>query len=321
MVASRYSLSNGPTTGCVSTKSSFVQYHPTATSPPDEEEISVCKTRAAASRRRHCAQAQVISCLSVHDPDGPDAEDCGDPADVTDAAEPQSRSGVNSGAVAPVSTTGAEDEVAEAEARAEAARARVAQLRREVGDADDDAAQSSRKRRWMSWRPKRPQWLHRPGRKAIAVGIGIVLTFASLGATGYMLWQHRAALHKRQLTAEFTEAARQGITTLMTIDPDHARDSVQRMIDASTGDQKNMLSALSVLIVKKAEDTKVGSKVNVEAVAVESVSDDSGVVLVAARTDAIGPDNAKPPPALFRASVTMDRDGGQLKISKVEFLK
>lgn len=264
----------------------------------------------------------MISCFSVHDPDGPDADDCGDSTDIAYATEPRSRSGIDSGDVAPALAAYAEDEVAEAEARAEAARARVARLRREAGDVDDAAngTKPSRKRRWLSWRPKRPRWLHHPGRKTVAVGIGIVLTFASLGATGYMLWQHRIALHKRQLTAEFTAAARQGITALMTIDPDHAKDSVQRMIDASTGDQKNMLSALSVLIVKKAEDTKVGSKVNVEAVAVESVSDDSGAVLVAARTDATGPDDVKPPPALFRASVNMERDGGQLKISKVEFL-
>jgi Mce-associated membrane protein len=135
-----------------------------------------------------------------------------------------------------------------------------------------------------------------------------------------MLWQHHIAVHKRQLAAEFSTAARQGITALMSIDPDHAKESVQRMIDASTGDQKNQLSVLSILIVNKAEETKVGSRVTVEATAVDSMSDNSGVVLVAAKTDATGPDNAKPPPALFRLSVKMDRDGGQLKMSKVEFL-
>ena len=135
-----------------------------------------------------------------------------------------------------------------------------------------------------------------------------------------MLWQHHIAVHNRQLAAEFTSAARQGITTLMSIDPDHAKEDVQRMIDASTGDQNSQLSVMSTLMVKKAEDSKVGSKVTVEAVAVESLSDNSGVVLVTAKTDATGPDNAKPPPALFRLSVNMDRDGGQLKMSKVDFL-
>ena len=42
---------------------------------------------------------------------------------------------------------------------------------------------------------------------------------------------------------------------------------------------------------------------------------------MAAKTDTTGPDNAKPPPALFRLSVNIDRDGGQLKMSKVDFLE
>ena len=77
------------------------------------------------------------------------------------------------------------------------------------------------------------------------------------------------------------------------------------MLDATTGDLNSQLSVLSALIVAKAEDSKVGSKVSVEGVAVESLSDNSGVVLVAAKTDTTGPDNAKPPPALFRLSVTI----------------
>jgi Mce-associated membrane protein len=261
----------------------------------------------------------------VHDPDGPGADHGDDPADVTDPDEPQSRSGVDCGA-------DEEDEVAKAEARAEAARAHLVRLRQaaETGDADDGAvsqsieqraAKSARKRLRLPRRPSRPRWLRRPARKTIAVLVGVVLASAALGASGYMVWQHRVAVHKRQLAVEFTAAARQGVTALMSIDPEHAKEDVQRMIDASTGDQKSELSVLSSLIVKKAEDTKVGIKVTVEAVAVESLGDNSGIVLVAAKTDATGPDSAKPPPALFRLSVKMDRDGGRLKMSKVDFLQ
>ena len=273
----------------------------------------------------------MISCFSVHDPEGPDADHCDGPADVADRDESQSRSGVDSRAVAPVSGVDAEDEVAEAEARAEAARARLVRLRRaaETGAADDDAASqdveqrsatSTRARLRLPRRPGRPRWLRHQGRRTIAACLCTVLASASLGASGYMLWQHHTAVHNRQLAAEFTAAARQGVTALMSIDPDHAKEDVQRMIDASTGDQKNQLSVMSTLIVKKAEDSKVGSNVTVEAVAVESLSDNSGVVLVAAKTAPTGSDNAKPPPALFRLSVNMDRDGGQLKMSKVDFL-
>lgn len=263
----------------------------------------------------------------MHDPKGPNADACGDPRDVSDPDEPQSSS-VASGDVAAASEAGAEDEVAKAEARAEAARERLSKLRAaETGGADDDAqdveqrpAKWTRKRLRLR-RPGRPRWLRRPGRKTIAVGVGTVLASASLAATGYMLWQHHIAVHNRQLAAEFSAAARQGITAFMSIDPDHAKEDVQRSIDASTGDQKNQLSVLSTLIVNKAEETKVGAKVTIEAVAVQSLSDNSGVVLVAAKTTPTGPDNAKPPPALFRLSVNMDRDGGQLKMSKIEFLR
>lgn len=265
----------------------------------------------------------MISCFSVHDPEGPDAEDSGGPRDVTDPDEPQS----SAGDAAAVSQVDAEDEVAKAEARAEAARARLSRLREAAGtgSADDDGREDEqRPAKWTRLRLRgrtRPRWLRRPGRKTTAISAGIVLVSASLGATGYMLWQHRIAVHNRQLATEFSAAARQGITAFMTIDPAHAKEDVQRAIDASTGDQKNQLAVLSTLIVKKAEETKVGNKVTIEAVAVQSLSDNSGVVLVAARTDPFGPDNAKPPPALFRLSVNMDRDDGQLKMSKVDFLQ
>lgn len=267
----------------------------------------------------------MISCFSVHDPEGQNADQCDDSAEAIDPARPA----VDPDAAEPVSEVDPEDEVAKAEARAEAALARLLRLRvaAESGDADDDArgveqrlAKWTRKRLRLR-RRGRPRWLRRPGRKTVVVGVGIALASTSLGASGYMLWQHHIAVHNRQLAAEFSAAARQGITALMSIDPAHAKEDVQRTIDASTGDQKNQLSVLSTLMVNKAEETKVGTKVTVEAVAVESLSDNSGVVLVAAKTDPIGPDNAKPPPALFRLSVNMDRDGGQLKMSKVDFLR
>lgn len=257
---------------------------------------------------RPCTESEVISCLSVHDPDGPDADDCGNPADVTNPDEPQSRSGVDSAVPAPASETATEVEVAEAEARAEAAKTRLARLRQAAEADAPDAKQ------------RRAKSLRRPARKAIAVGVGVVIACAAAGASGYMLWQHRTVTHDRQLAAEFAAAARQGITALMSIDPEHAKADVQRMIDATTGDLNGQLSAISVLMVKKAQDSKIGSKVTVEAVAVESLSDNSGVVLVAAKTDATGPDNEKPPPALFRLSVTLNRDHGQLKMSKIDYL-
>jgi Mce-associated membrane protein len=253
---------------------------------------------------------------------------------------PDADAELDSAAEAQISEADTEHEVARAEARAQAARARVARLRQaaEISDLDEDVAQDdeprpakgTRKRRrrlrrpprprWLR-PPSRPRWLRRPSRKAVIAGAGVLVASASLAASGYTAWQHHTIMHKRQLTAEYAAAARQRVTTLMSIDPTHARDDFQRILDACTGDLKSQLSVMSGIMAKQAEESKVSSAVTVQAVAVESVSDNSGVVLVAAKSDATGPDNAKRPAALFRLSVTLTRDGGQLKMSKVDFLQ
>ncbi|MBO0863983.1 MAG: hypothetical protein J2P16_02795 [Mycobacterium sp.] len=221
----------------------------------------------------------------------------------------------------PNSVAEAEDEAARAEAHAEAARARAISLRRAAetaGPKENDAAVEPPAAKSSQSRLRR---LRRPGRKAVAIGAAVVLGCASLGASGYMVWQHRTIMHNRQLAAEFAAAARRGVTTLMSIDAQHAKEDIQRIIDASTGLLKTQLEATSSNMVKQAEDSKVTSKATVEAVAVESVTDNSAVVLIAAKSDVTDPDNAKRPPTLWRLSVNMERDGGQLKMSKVDFLQ
>ena len=69
------------------------------------------------------------------------------------------------------------------------------------------------------------------------------------------------------------------------------------------------------------EQSKASATVNVDAVAVESMTDDSAVVIVAARSDLTNPDNTKRDPESWRISITLKRDGGQLKISMVEFVQ
>jgi Mce-associated membrane protein len=224
----------------------------------------------------------------------------------------------------PISEAEAEDEVARAEARAEAARARVARLRRaaEIDETDDDGAvpQDDDRRATKSFR-SRLRWPHRPRRKAVAAGVGIILGCASLGASGYMVWQHHTLTHKQQLAHEYAAAARQGVTTLMSFDANHVKEDFQRIIDASTGELKDQLSATASFRAKQAEEAKASSKVAVQAVAVESATDNSAVVLVSAKSDVTDADNTKRPPALWQISVTINRVDGQLKMSRVDFLQ
>ena len=228
-------------------------------------------------------------------------------------------------------------EVAQAEARAQSARARAIRLGRdaesssgqldkiEKADAEDiDRASvddiglaahplSARSVRIVAM-------LRRPDRKALAVGAAFVLICTFLAVSGYVLQYHHRAADERHRAEEFATAARQGVTALMSIDANKARDGVQRIIDDSTGPFKTGVLLGEDDLVKAVEDSKVSTRVAVKAVAVESMTDDSAVVLVATRAEVANPDKSKPPPRSWRVVMTIQRDGGKLKIAKAESL-
>jgi Mce-associated membrane protein len=229
-------------------------------------------------------------------------------------------------------------EVARAEARAETARARAMRLSRdaesessgpldtiEAADAEDiDRAtvddnvlavqHNSARRVGLAAR------LRHPGRNTLAVGAAVALICAFLSVSGYVVQYHHRAADERHRAEEFAAAARQGVTALMSIDANKARDGVQRIIDDSTGPFKTGVLLGEDDLVKAVEDSKVSTKVAVKAVAVESMTDDSAVVLVATRAEVANPDKSKPPPRSWRVVMTIQRDGGKLKIAKVESL-
>jgi Mce-associated membrane protein len=229
---------------------------------------------------------------------------------------------------APDSLAAAEEELIRAEERAEAARARAAELRREaeVGsseqpDATKDAAGAEAKPAASRWR-RRWRWrLRRPTRTTVGVGTAMVLICASLAASGYIVWQHRTLVQQRQHAAEFAAAAREEVATLMSIDPAHAVENLQHTIDDTTGALKSQLEATSSYMAKNAQDAQVTTKATVQDVAVESMTDNSAVVLVVAKSDTINPDKSVRPPVFWRLSVNIDRDGDRLKMSKLDFVK
>lgn len=244
----------------------------------------------------------------------------------------------------PISLTQAEEAVSRAEARAEEARARAEELRRQAAatspdesdsddvtdvedkaDTADDSDQTAasgtslaRLRRSLRGLQSRAR---PPKQSTVGVGAAIILCAASLGASGYMLWQHISLMHEHKRAAEFTTAARAGVELMMSIDPDHARENVQRLIDNTTGVMQTQLRATSTILVEDAQKAKVVTKATAEDSAVESMTDNSAVVLVMAKSDTTNPDKSKRPPAYWRLSIGLTRDGGQLKMSKVDFVE
>jgi len=229
---------------------------------------------------------------------------------------------------APDSLAAAEEELVRAEERAEAARARAAELRREA-EADsseqpqptEDADVAEAKPAASRWR-RRWRWrLRRPTRTTVGVGTAIVLICASLAASGYIVWQHRTLVQQRQHAAEFAAAAREEVATLMSIDPAHAVENLQHTIDDTAGALKSQLEATSSYMAKNAQDAQVTTKATVQDVAVESMTDNSAVVLVVAKSDTTNPDKSVRPPVFWRLSVNIDRDGDRLKMSKLDFVQ
>ena len=226
---------------------------------------------------------------------------------------------------APDSLAAAEEELVRAEERAEAARARAAKLRLEAeagsseqSDATEDADVAEAK---PAASRSRARWLRRRRRPAVGAGTAIVLIAASLAASGYMVWQHRLLVQRQQHAAEFVAAAREEVAAMMSIDPAHAQENIQHTIDDATGLLKSQLEVTSSYVVKNAQDARITTKATVEDVAVESMTDNSAVVLVVAKSDTINPDKSNRPTVFWRLSVNIDRDGERLKMSKIDFVQ
>jgi len=235
------------------------------------------------------------------------------------------------------SAAAAEAAAAEAEARAEAAKARAEELRRKLeaaggtedetdagsqdeadgpdtdnGDEDGTADEPA---------PARKRRLRLPSVKAVAASLVALVVAGLLGATGYMLLEHKKAADERHRTAEYAAAARQGVVNLMSMDYNQAKESVQRVIDDSVGKFQNNFKDSSEDLIKALQDSKMITKVTVNDAAVEQMDDETAVVLVAATSHREGPNAPKEDqqPRVWRVVVSLQRDGGQIKMSDVEF--
>ena len=199
----------------------------------------------------------------------------------------------------------AEAAATEAEARADAAAARAAELRRAL----EDLAKPD---------PQPPASV----RALIAPLAATLATLVLLSATGYMLWSHHTAEQHRRQVAECAAIARQGVINLMSVDYGTAQETVQRVLDSSTGSFRSNFEETSEDFIKAVQEEKIVTKASVNDVAVDSMTADSAVVLVSATSQREGAQAPKSQqqPRVWRVVVTMTRDGGQMKMSAVEFV-
>lgn len=206
----------------------------------------------------------------------------------------------------------AEAEAAEAESVAEAARERASRLRQQVDAATAEPA-TGRPGRFRA-RLSRPRWT------TVAAAIALLCTAALLAVGGYLTWDHQKTVHTERNRAEFAAAARQVAVGLMSIDHTNADADVRRIIDNSTGEFRDEFAHASEDFVKLAKDAKVTTEATATAAAVEAMTDDTAVVLVTVSSTVTNAEGAEDAPRNWRLSVDLKRDGGQIKMSKVEFV-
>jgi Mce-associated membrane protein len=216
----------------------------------------------------------------------------------------------------------AEAEAAAVEAQAAEARARAVRLRRQAeADHDVDADTTDAD---LGTRVRR-RWLRRPTRKAMAGSAAIIMICASLTLAGYFVWVDRIASQKRQRSAEFAAAARQDVMTLMSLDFNKTKEDMQRISDNTTGSLKEHFPVVALQLTNGLQRSKVVTTVSVNDVAVESMTETSAVVLVAATTQAKSPDDPQPNDKqqvqTWHIVLTLLRDNGQPKMSNVEFVQ
>ena len=151
---------------------------------------------------------------------------------------------------------------------------------------------------------------------AAAASAGLIVV------TALMLWSHHNTSQERQRAAEYVAAARQNVVNLLAIDYNTAQDSVQRVLDGSTGKFRTNFEETAEDFIKALQDEKITTTATVNDAAMESMTADSATVLISATSRREG---AKAPkdqqePRVWRIVLTLERDGSAIKMSGVEFV-
>lgn len=156
-------------------------------------------------------------------------------------------------------------------------------------------------------------------RAAMLVGVAAIVALAStMGWLGFRAYQSHQAQAQRQL---FLQVGRQCALNLTTIDWQHADADVQRLLDSATGkfyDQFSQRKQPFIDVVKKAQSKSVGT---ITEAGLASNSDDKAEALVAVSIKSSNLGATDQAPREWRMRISMEKAGGQVKVSNVSFVQ
>lgn len=158
-----------------------------------------------------------------------------------------------------------------------------------------------------------------PVRRALLLGALLAAVLGGVSAwLGVQAYQDGAADETRRL---MLAAARQCAVNLTTVDHTRAEADVQRILDCATGGFRDDFAARSgpfIDVVKRSQTTSAGT---VTEAGLESLDGDEGIALVAVtvRTSVAGVTDDRP--RYWRMRLTVDRDGADAKVARVDFVR
>jgi Mce-associated membrane protein len=235
-------------------------------------------------------------------------------------AEAEAQAEAGESAEAEAETDEAEAETTEAETEVEAADGgsddTVEQLDAKADEeAPDETVETAEPESGPAgWR----RWL--PSLSATAKVAAIVLICLFALASGIMLWKDHDATDREQRAANFVAGARQGVVNMTSLDFNRAKEDVQRVLDSSTGQFRDDFQQRAKDFTAVVEQSKVVTQGTVTAAAVESMDEHSASVLVSATSRITNSAGAKDEPRMWRLRVTVTEEGGQYKMSKLDFV-
>jgi Mce-associated membrane protein len=187
-------------------------------------------------------------------------------------------------------------------------------------EADEEVSGESPEDPESESKSARSRRLRLPSLSVTWKAVVIVLICAFVGASGYMVWQRHETTERNQRTANFIAGARQGVVNMFSLDFNRSKEDVQRVIDSSTGQFRDDLQQRAKDFTTVVEQSKVVTQGTVNAAAVQSIDGNSALVLVAASSQITNAAGAKDERRNWRLKVTVTDDGGQYKMSKLEFV-
>ncbi|MGV9819292.1 hypothetical protein [Nocardia xishanensis] len=156
--------------------------------------------------------------------------------------------------------------------------------------------------------------------RIVVLAVAAVLVLALVGGAIASVFVARSAAERDERRTAYVQTARQAILNLTTIRADSAKEDIDRILSMASGQFKTEFDGRVDPFLSIVQQAKVVSNGEIVEAALESDTDDSAKVLVAAKQTLTNAGQAEPQTRFYRFRVTVTRTDSGLSASNVEFV-